>query len=200
ASCSSSRRHEARPAARPRRGCRRARWLGEPGADPLRVARPDLRDPEGHVGAPHVGRPGGDPAEGDPPDARRPRRARAPEPRRRAADLRAHADDARPELPAALRARVELSVRMHRACERADDGHRGAVPGDAVGAPVVAGAGALDVAKLKQALPSLAALVALVAVWWAAVVATGSVIFPTPGQVVSGAAELVRDGTLFAHI
>ena len=43
-------------------------------------------------------------------------------------------------------------------------------------------------------------LVALVAVWWAVVVATESVIFPTPLQVVTGAWELVQDGTLFEHI
>ncbi|HEY6922131.1 MAG TPA: ABC transporter permease, partial [Steroidobacteraceae bacterium] len=32
------------------------------------------------------------------------------------------------------------------------------------------------------------------------VVATGSVVFPTPWQVVTGALELIRDGTLFEHI
>lgn len=41
---------------------------------------------------------------------------------------------------------------------------------------------------------------ALVAIWWAVVVATESVIFPTPLQVVTGAWELVQDGTLFEHI
>jgi NitT/TauT family transport system permease protein len=40
----------------------------------------------------------------------------------------------------------------------------------------------------------------LVVVWWVVVRATGSVVFPTPGQVVSGTIELVRDGTLWAHI
>ena len=41
---------------------------------------------------------------------------------------------------------------------------------------------------------------ALVAIWWAVVVATESVIFPTPLQVVTGAWELLQDGTLFEHI
>jgi NitT/TauT family transport system permease protein len=40
----------------------------------------------------------------------------------------------------------------------------------------------------------------LMAVWWAVVIATHSAIFPTPGQVVTGALELIRDGTLFEHI
>jgi NitT/TauT family transport system permease protein len=40
----------------------------------------------------------------------------------------------------------------------------------------------------------------LVAVWWAVVVQSKSVIFPTPGQVVTGALELARDGTLSAHV
>jgi NitT/TauT family transport system permease protein len=54
--------------------------------------------------------------------------------------------------------------------------------------------------SFKQSLPSVAVIALLIAVWWAVVVATGSVIFPTPGQVVTGTIELVRDGTLFAHI
>lgn len=43
-------------------------------------------------------------------------------------------------------------------------------------------------------------IAALIALWWAAVAGTGSVIFPTPWQVVTGTTELVRDGTLFEHI
>jgi NitT/TauT family transport system permease protein len=58
----------------------------------------------------------------------------------------------------------------------------------------------VDVKDLKTALPSVAVIVLLIAVWWVTVVATGSVIFPTPGQVVTGAVELIRDGTLFEHI
>jgi NitT/TauT family transport system permease protein len=53
---------------------------------------------------------------------------------------------------------------------------------------------------LRRAAPALGVMTALVAGWWAAVVATGSVIFPTPWQVVTGAVELVRDGTLWEHI
>lgn len=55
-------------------------------------------------------------------------------------------------------------------------------------------------AGIRQALPSLALLSLLIAAWWALVVASGSVIFPTPWQVVTGTAELIRDGTLWRHI
>jgi NitT/TauT family transport system permease protein len=48
--------------------------------------------------------------------------------------------------------------------------------------------------------PPLLVLAALLAGWWATVVATESVIFPTPGQVVTGTLELVEDGTLWEHI
>jgi NitT/TauT family transport system permease protein len=54
--------------------------------------------------------------------------------------------------------------------------------------------------RFKQMLPSLAVMVLLLAVWWALVVATGSVIFPTPWQVVTGTLELIEDGTLWLHI
>jgi NitT/TauT family transport system permease protein len=54
--------------------------------------------------------------------------------------------------------------------------------------------------RIKQSLPAVAVIASLVAVWWLAVLATGSVIFPTPWQVVTGALELIRDGTLWAHI
>ncbi len=53
---------------------------------------------------------------------------------------------------------------------------------------------------VKRVWPSIAVLVVLIAAWWAAVVLTGSVVFPTPWQVVTGTMELVRDGTLFEHI
>ena len=49
-------------------------------------------------------------------------------------------------------------------------------------------------------LPPLAVLAAIVALWWVVVAASGSVVFPTPWQVVTGTAELVRDGTLWQHI
>jgi NitT/TauT family transport system permease protein len=54
--------------------------------------------------------------------------------------------------------------------------------------------------KLGQAVPSIVVLAVVVALWWVTVVLTKSVIFPTPGQVVSGTLELARDGTLWEHI
>jgi NitT/TauT family transport system permease protein len=54
--------------------------------------------------------------------------------------------------------------------------------------------------KLKASMPSLAVLALLVTVWWLVVVATQSVIFPQPWQVVMGTAELIADGTLWNHI
>ena len=58
----------------------------------------------------------------------------------------------------------------------------------------------LEAARLRHALPSLALLACLIGLWWAVVAASRSVIFPTPWQVVTGTAELVRDGTLWRHI
>jgi NitT/TauT family transport system permease protein len=58
----------------------------------------------------------------------------------------------------------------------------------------------VEAARIRQALPALALLASLVALWWALVAATGSVIFPTPWRVVTGTVELVRDGTLWRHI
>ena len=49
-------------------------------------------------------------------------------------------------------------------------------------------------------MPGIAIILLLLAVWWLVVRATGSVIFPTPWQVVTGTLELVRDGTLWLHI
>ncbi|MCE3263149.1 MAG: binding-protein-dependent transport system inner rane component [Pseudoduganella sp.] len=54
--------------------------------------------------------------------------------------------------------------------------------------------------KLNKMWPPLAVLLAVVAVWWYVVVATESLIFPTPGQVVTGTLELVEDGSLWEHI
>jgi NitT/TauT family transport system permease protein len=54
--------------------------------------------------------------------------------------------------------------------------------------------------RIKQTLPSLAVIATLIAAWWAAVVVTHSVIFPTPWDVISGAFELLKDGTLSQHI
>ncbi|MGM9490062.1 ABC transporter permease [Ideonella sp. YS5] len=54
--------------------------------------------------------------------------------------------------------------------------------------------------RLGKVLPPLMVLGVVVAVWWAVVVKTESAIFPTPWQVVTGAMELVEDGTLWEHI
>jgi len=51
----------------------------------------------------------------------------------------------------------------------------------------------------KIVLPMIVILV-VIAVWWIVVVQTESAIFPTPWQVVAGAVELARDGTLWEHI
>ena len=53
---------------------------------------------------------------------------------------------------------------------------------------------------LRRVLPSIAVIALIIIVWWAVVAATGSVVFPTPWQVVTGTVELIRDGTLFDHI
>ncbi len=53
---------------------------------------------------------------------------------------------------------------------------------------------------LKQSLPSILVIAVVVALWWALVIVTESVIFPTPLQVVTGTLELARDGTLWEHI
>jgi len=54
--------------------------------------------------------------------------------------------------------------------------------------------------RTSQVLPSLAVVALLLAAWWAVVVGTGSVVFPTPWQVVAGTLELARDGSLWQHI
>lgn len=54
--------------------------------------------------------------------------------------------------------------------------------------------------RLGKVLPPLAVLAMVIAVWWAVVVKTESAIFPTPWQVLTGAWELVEDGTLWEHI
>ena len=54
--------------------------------------------------------------------------------------------------------------------------------------------------KLQQVVPSLAVIAVLLTVWWLAVVLTGSAIFPTPWQVVTGTLELAREGTLWDDI
>jgi NitT/TauT family transport system permease protein len=54
--------------------------------------------------------------------------------------------------------------------------------------------------KIKKIGAPVALLALLIAVWWLVVVQSGSVIFPTPWQVVTGTAELIADGSLWDHI
>jgi NitT/TauT family transport system permease protein len=58
----------------------------------------------------------------------------------------------------------------------------------------------MSMSKLQQVRPSLAVIAVLLTVWWLAVVLTGSAIFPTPWQVVTGTLELAREGTLWDDI
>jgi NitT/TauT family transport system permease protein len=55
-------------------------------------------------------------------------------------------------------------------------------------------------ARIKETLPSLILIAALIATWWGAVIATHSVIFPTPWAVLTGTLEMLDDGTLWRHI
>jgi NitT/TauT family transport system permease protein len=52
----------------------------------------------------------------------------------------------------------------------------------------------------KKVIPPIVVIALIIGLWWALVVATGSVVFPTPWQVVTGTVELIRDGTLWEHI
>ena len=54
--------------------------------------------------------------------------------------------------------------------------------------------------KIKKILPSVSVLAVLIAIWWVVVIQTESVIFPTPGMVVTGTLELAADGSLWEHI
>ena len=54
--------------------------------------------------------------------------------------------------------------------------------------------------KPKQLVASLALSILLIATWWLAVAASGSLIFPSPWQVVTGTAEIASNGTLWKHI
>jgi NitT/TauT family transport system permease protein len=51
-----------------------------------------------------------------------------------------------------------------------------------------------------NALAPIAVIALLIAAWWAAVVATRSLIFPTPWNVVTGTLQLLKDGSLWRHI
>lgn len=53
---------------------------------------------------------------------------------------------------------------------------------------------------IKRVLPSAALLALIVGLWWLLVALSASLIFPTPWQVLTGTAELVRDGSLWEHI
>ena len=54
--------------------------------------------------------------------------------------------------------------------------------------------------RFSKIWPSVVVLTVVVGLWWAAVVLSKTVIFPTPGKVVLGTIELARDGTLWEHI
>ena len=54
--------------------------------------------------------------------------------------------------------------------------------------------------RIKEALPAIALIAVLIAVWWLTVDLTHSVIFPTPWGVITGTWELLRNGTLWEHI
>jgi len=54
--------------------------------------------------------------------------------------------------------------------------------------------------RLAWVVPPVLLIVALIAIWWIVVAKSDSPIFPTPWQVVTGAWELVGDGTLLQHI
>jgi NitT/TauT family transport system permease protein len=54
--------------------------------------------------------------------------------------------------------------------------------------------------RLKNLLPSVLVMAVLIGAWWLAVILTHSAIFPTPWDVVTGTAQLVRDGSLWRHI
>ena len=54
--------------------------------------------------------------------------------------------------------------------------------------------------RLQRWLPSIFVIAVLVAAWWGVVVATKSLVFPTPWQVVTGTGELIADGSLWEHI
>jgi NitT/TauT family transport system permease protein len=53
---------------------------------------------------------------------------------------------------------------------------------------------------LRQIAAPLMVIAALVGVWWVAVIASHSAIFPTPWQVVTGMYELAASGALLRHI
>jgi len=54
--------------------------------------------------------------------------------------------------------------------------------------------------KLFRIAAPVFVIALLIAVWWAVVDRSNNPIFPTPGQVATGAWELVQDGSLWEHI
>jgi NitT/TauT family transport system permease protein len=54
--------------------------------------------------------------------------------------------------------------------------------------------------RIKETLPPLVVIAALIVTWWISVAVTRSVIFPSPWDVVTGTLELLQDGTLWRHI
>jgi NitT/TauT family transport system permease protein len=54
--------------------------------------------------------------------------------------------------------------------------------------------------RIRNTLPALGVIAALLIAWWGAIVATQSLIFPTPWGVVTGTIELIQNGTLWRHI
>lgn len=63
---------------------------------------------------------------------------------------------------------------------------------------MAAGAIVRDVAR--QWLPPLAVIGVVIAVWWAAVAATGTKVFPSPGAVVAAVIKLQEEGRLLPHV
>jgi NitT/TauT family transport system permease protein len=54
--------------------------------------------------------------------------------------------------------------------------------------------------RIRNTLPALGVIAALLIAWWGAIVVTQSLIFPTPWGVVTGTIELIQNGTLWRHI
>ena len=54
--------------------------------------------------------------------------------------------------------------------------------------------------RLKDSWSAVLVVAVLVALWWLLVILTRSMIFPTPWAVLTGAWELVEDGSLWRHI
>jgi NitT/TauT family transport system permease protein len=53
---------------------------------------------------------------------------------------------------------------------------------------------------LTRVVPPILVIAVLIGLWWLVVIHSESAIFPTPWQVVTGALDLAKDGTLFEHV